>query len=137
MILCQCLLDMARNCMGCVWNSFSDLTNALLELAHAPNVIQEQCLHTIERFVILVYDRTSTSTEVNRARKKLFAKTSSVQKIPPTYSAQSGATCEASNLPRWSCLGGKHFVQILYFLHQIVRGGPRPWWSIQTILDYT
>ena len=68
-----------------VWNSFSDLTSALLKLAHAPYVIQEQCLHTIERFVILVYDRTSTSTEVNKARKKLFAKTSSVRRISPQH----------------------------------------------------
>ena len=70
-----------------VWNSFSDLTRALLALAHTPNMIQEQCLHTIERFVILVYDRTSTSTEVNKAKKKLFAKTSSVPRIPLTYAS--------------------------------------------------
>ena len=70
-----------------VWNSIFDLTSALLELAHALNMIQEQCLHTIERFVIPVYDRTSTSTEVNKARKKLFAKTSSVPRIPLTYAA--------------------------------------------------
>ena len=70
-----------------VWNSFPDLTRALLELAHAPAKIEEQCLHVIERFVILLYDRTSTSTDVNKARKKLFAKTSSVGKIPPSHAA--------------------------------------------------
>ncbi len=42
------------------WNSFPELTNALLELAHAPTEIPEQSMHVIERFVILIYDRTST-----------------------------------------------------------------------------
>ena len=69
------------------WNSFPELTNALLELAHAPTEIPEQSMHVIERFVILMYDRTSTCTDVNKARKKLFAKTSSVQRIPPTHAA--------------------------------------------------
>ena len=34
-----------------------------------------------------MYDRTSTCTDVNKARKKLFAKRSSVQRIPPTRAA--------------------------------------------------
>jgi len=69
------------------WNSFPELTNALLDLAHAPTEVTEQTMQVIERFVILLYDRTSTSTEVNQARKRLFAKTSSVQRIPPTRAA--------------------------------------------------
>ena len=69
------------------WNAFPELTNALLDLAHAPTEVSEQSMHAIERFVILLYDRTSTCTEVNQARKKLFAKTSSVQRIPPTRAA--------------------------------------------------
>ena len=44
-------------------------------------------MHVIERFVILLYDRTSKCKDVNKARKKLFAKKSSVQNIPPTYAA--------------------------------------------------
>ena len=68
-----------------IWNLFPDLNGALLELAHAPAEISEQCMHIIERFVILIYDRTSTCTDVNQARKKLFAKTSCVKKISPTH----------------------------------------------------
>ena len=69
------------------WNSFPELTDALLELAHAPTEIPEQSMLVIERFVILIYDRTSTCTNVNKARKKLFAKTSSVKRIPPSHAA--------------------------------------------------
>ena len=70
-----------------VWNEFPELTNALLELAHTPTEISEQATYAIERFVILIYDRTSTCTDVNQARKKLFAKTASVNRIPPTCAA--------------------------------------------------
>ena len=78
---------MARNPAWTMWNSFSELTNTLLELAHAPTEISEQNMHVIERFVILIYDRTSTSTDVNQARKKLFAKTASGKRIQPTCTA--------------------------------------------------
>ncbi|KAK3857509.1 hypothetical protein Pcinc_036238 [Petrolisthes cinctipes] len=44
-------------------------------------------MHCIERFVVLLYDRTSPCMDVNEARKKLFAKRNSVQRIPPTYDA--------------------------------------------------
>ena len=69
------------------WNSLPELTDALLSLANAPTSLQEDTMHVIERCVLLVYDRTSKCKEVNKARKKLFAKKSSVQNIPPTYAA--------------------------------------------------
>ena len=45
------------------------------------------CAHTIERFVILLYDKTRTSTDADKARCKLFANKSNVQLIPPTSAA--------------------------------------------------
>ena len=69
------------------WNSLPELTDALLRLACAPTEIPEHSMQAIERFVILMYDQTSTCTDVNKARKKLFAKRSSVQRIPPTRAA--------------------------------------------------
>ena len=69
------------------WNSLPELTDALLSLANAPTRLQEDTMHVIERFVILLYDRTSKCKGVNKARKKLFAKKSSVQNIPSTYAA--------------------------------------------------
>ena len=66
------------------WNSFPELTVAMLELTHAPTEIPEQSMLVIERFVIPIYDRTSTCTNMNKARKKLFAKTSFVKRITPS-----------------------------------------------------
>ena len=69
------------------WNAFPELTDALLELAHVPTEVTEPIMKVFERFIVLLYDRTSTCTDVDRARKKMFAKTLSVQRIPPTRAA--------------------------------------------------
>jgi len=69
------------------WTAFSALTQALVDLSTAPNDVDEDAMQTIERFVILLYDRTSTSTDVDKVRYKLFAKNSNVQLIPPTSAA--------------------------------------------------
>ena len=69
------------------WNALPGLTDALLTLSNAPSTVPETSLQAIERFVILLYDRTSNATDVNKARRKLFPKKNSVQRIPPTKAA--------------------------------------------------
>ena len=64
-------------------------------------------MHVIERFVILQYDSTSKCKDVNKARKKLFAKNSSVQNIPPTYAALE------QNVKRSALQGGHVWGQAL------------------------
>ena len=44
-------------------------------------------MQVVERFVILLYDRTSTCADINKARRKLFAKKTNVKLIPPTKAA--------------------------------------------------
>lgn len=70
-----------------VWNSLPELTDALLRLGQTPTEIPVQSMQSIERFVILLYDRTNNCTDVNKARKKLFTKKCSVQRIPPSLAA--------------------------------------------------
>jgi len=41
----------------------------------------------MERFVILLYGRTSTCTDTDKARKKLFARKNNAELIPPTKAA--------------------------------------------------
>jgi hypothetical protein len=53
------------------WKSLPELTDALLMLTNGPSEIPDDAMKTIERFVILLYDRTSTYTEVDHARRKL------------------------------------------------------------------
>ena len=70
-----------------IWKPLPELTGTLVKLADSPARVTEEAMKAIERFVILLYNKTSTCTDVNKSRKKLFAKNSSVQRIPPTYAA--------------------------------------------------
>ena len=70
-----------------IWTVLPEHTNALLKLSSAQSGIPDNVMHTIERFVILLYDRTSTCKEINKPRKKIFATKNNVQLIPPTKAA--------------------------------------------------
>ena len=71
------------------WSSFPDVTKAFLELSSQPDPAQvTQCLPLLERFVVLLYDRTSNMTAVNAARKQLFSKKGRpMESLPPTQGA--------------------------------------------------
>ena len=70
-----------------VWFTYPELTQALSNITKSSETISEQDLHIIERYVILLYDRTSNSTDINVARRKLFSKKTLVQQLPPTRQA--------------------------------------------------
>ena len=70
-----------------VWNVLPELTKALLKLSSAPSDIPEEVLHKTERHVILLYGRTSTCTDIDKARQKLFARKNNVELISPTKAA--------------------------------------------------
>ena len=57
-----------------VWTVLQELTYALLKLSLPPSTIPEDVLSCIERFVILIYDRTSTGNDIDQTRKNLFSK---------------------------------------------------------------
>ncbi|KAL9954824.1 hypothetical protein ACROYT_G042404 [Oculina patagonica] len=70
------------------WKSYPDVTSAFLALAHCPTEISDRCIEHLERFVVLLYDRTSSKTAVNDARKQLFTqKGRTLDAIPPTRAA--------------------------------------------------
>lgn len=75
-----------KNTAWAVWAVFPELTHAQ-KLSSAPDDIPHEVMTTIERFIILLYYRTSTCTEINNARRKMFAKRHNVQSIPSTKAA--------------------------------------------------
>ena len=71
-----------------VWDAFPEITDAFLFLASAPKEVSVNTMEVIERFVVLLYYRTSTCTDVNTERKRLFAqKGRPIEGIPPTQAA--------------------------------------------------
>ena len=55
------------------WKAFPEVTDAFIELECMPSEVSEESMALLERFVVLMYDRTSDIMEVNEARKQLFA----------------------------------------------------------------
>ena len=50
--------------------------------------VSDPVMSVVERFVVLLYDRTSDQVSVNNARKLLFTQTSrSLDNLPPTQAA--------------------------------------------------
>ena len=69
------------------WRAYEDVTIAFCSLATIPESI-EGSMKSLERFVILMYDRTRSLECVNQARKQLFTqKGRSIEAIPPTKAA--------------------------------------------------
>ena len=56
-----------------IWKVFPEVTDAFEELLRMPSDVSEESMPLLERFLVLMYDRTSDIMEVNVARKQLFA----------------------------------------------------------------
>ena len=112
-----------------VWAVFPELTHALLRLSSAPNDIPQEVMATIERFIILLYDRTSTCTEIDTAKRKLFSKRHNVQSIPPTKAALE------EHVKRAVYQGGHVWGQVLVSTPELL--SPCKWgWSKTSEGDY-
>ena len=71
------------------WTKFDDFTEVLSLLVTNPSKeALESSFRTIERFIVLLYDRTSQNISVDETRKYLFAsKGRSIEGIPPSRDA--------------------------------------------------
>ena len=70
------------------WMTYDEVTAAFLELSRRPTSLSDECLKKIERFIVLLYDRTGSKLVVNEARKQFFAqKGRTMDAIPSTQAA--------------------------------------------------
>ena len=71
------------------WKVYDKITPAFFTLSSMPTEdILKEHMPTIERCVVLMYDRTSFCLTVNEAHKDLFTrKGQSIENIPPSYGA--------------------------------------------------
>ena len=69
------------------WASMKNITSVFLALLDDLNSVTDN-LSSLEHYVVVAYDKTSTEVEVNSARKVMFAqKGRDLERIPPTKSA--------------------------------------------------
>ena len=79
-----------------VWQSFDEVTQAFISLTMTPETIHA-LMPELERFVILLYDITSTKEKVNEGRKELFTqKGRAMEGLPPTEAALTQHTKRAA-----------------------------------------
>ena len=88
------------------WMAYPEVTSVFQSMSHFPDNV-EQYISALERYTVLLYDRTSSCDLVNECRKTLFAqKSRSLDNIPPTQAAlleHSKRSCFQAGL--WSrCL---------------------------------
>ncbi|CAE1318539.1 unnamed protein product [Acanthosepion pharaonis] len=70
------------------WNVCNDALATFAKLSHCPPEINESDLQVLERFVVLMYDRSSDATTVDETKLDFFArKQRSYELIPPTQGA--------------------------------------------------
>ena len=73
------------------WNVMMNMPSirpVMSRLSHASQTISEADMDEVERFVVLLYQRTSPISKVNDARKHLFATGNRlIENIPPTRDA--------------------------------------------------
>ena len=71
-----------------VWRSLPSLVTLFGCLSETPEAITDDCMGEIERFVVLLYSRTSQLLTVNAARKQLFSYGNrKLENLPPTRAA--------------------------------------------------
>lgn len=74
-----------------IWKSFPEATQTFLKISSNPFEainISSDIFKVLERFTVLVYDKTSDSESVNQTRLNLFCKKSrSFENLPPTQDA--------------------------------------------------
>ena len=83
----SCFARRGKKTAFTVWKNFPAVTDTFLHLAATPtSPISEACMELLERFVILMFAKTSNKTSVNETRKQLlFAqKGRAYDAIPPT-----------------------------------------------------
>ena len=69
------------------WKLFPEVTSAFEEFLLAQADSSDSAMAVLERFVVLLYDRTSGIQNVNECKKHLFTQNRSLENLPPTSAA--------------------------------------------------
>ena len=71
-----------------VWKGYGDVTETFLGLSTGAERVSDEEVAVLERFTILLYDRTNSLTDIDEARLELFTKKGrTMENLPPTKAA--------------------------------------------------
>lgn len=85
----SCFYGKGKKTAWSAWNSYPALTHAMLGIINdTDSYTSQSTLSILERFIIIMYDRTSECCDLDSARKQLFLKKcKSLETLPPTSNA--------------------------------------------------
>lgn len=112
------------------WTAFPEITETFVSLSSMPVSISTEILDRLQRFVVLLYDRTCQYTQVNETRKMLFAKGRQLDRIPPTEAALR------EHVKRSAYQAGFCWGQALVAQQQLPSPGAWGWEKIQRIIGF-
>ena len=75
----------SKNTVWKIWNFFDEATPVFMKLSDQPTIEDvKKAMPTINRFTVLLYNKTSNSLTTNKCRRELFCQGREIDKIPPT-----------------------------------------------------
>ena len=85
----SCFAGKGKKSAWDVWRVFPDVTQAFCDLSAPLNSISNDVYQLLERYVVILYDRTSSSISLDESRKELFTKRNrrKIESLPPTTAA--------------------------------------------------
>ena len=70
------------------WSVFPEITETFVRLSQFPVCLEEKDIQILEKFIALLYDKSSTTESVDTTRKLLFMhKNTQFDFLPPTFAA--------------------------------------------------
>ena len=80
-----------------IWNFYLMKLPQCFKLSDQPTIEDvKKAMSTINRFTVLLYNKTSNSLTTNECRRKLFSQRREIDKIPPTEAALWKHTCRSA-----------------------------------------
>ena len=84
----------SKNTAWKIWNFVDEATPVFMKLSDQPTIEDVmKAMPTINRFTVLLYNKTFNSLTTNECRRELFCQEREIDKIPPTEAALQKHTC--------------------------------------------
>ena len=78
----------SKNTAWKIWNFVDEATPVFMKLSDQPAIEDVmKAMPTINRFTVLLYNKTFNSLTTNECRRELFCQEREIDKIPPTEAA--------------------------------------------------
>ena len=117
------------------WFNFDGVTETFIKLSSKPTITTvKEAMPMLERFVVLMYDRSSNCIDVNSCRRNLFVKKGrGMEALPPTFAAllqhSYRAAYQAGYVWRQSLVGQQQLPPPEDWGWKIVEGTYLPHWT--------